>query len=91
MTTSTRPRTTGLPWQFYLAAAVGLAMAIGLLFLAFTLALFVLPVVLVIVLWQRWRWQRRMRAAQQQAARPGGKTVIEADYVVVRDQRSPQG
>lgn len=87
MTTSPRPRTAGLPWQFYLAAALGLALAVGLLFLAFTVALFVLPAVIVLVLWQRWRWQRRLRAARQQAARPGGKTVIEADYVVVDRER----
>ncbi len=83
--TATQPR---LPWQFYLAGALGFALVVGLLFVAFTVALFLLPVVLVVVLWQRWRWQQRIRAAMSQAGagraapRRDGKT-IEGEYVVV--------
>lgn len=87
MTTTGRRASSGLPWQFYVAAALGLAVAVGLLFVAFTVAIFVLPVVLVLVLWQRWRWQRMVRNARQQTARPGGRTVVEADYVVVDPDR----
>lgn len=85
--TTTTGRRPGLPWQFYLAAALGLALAVGLLFIAFTVAIFVLPVVLILVLWQRWRWQRRVRAAMQDAGRPGARTVVDADYVVVDRER----
>ncbi len=84
-----------LPWQFYLLGALGLALTIGLLFVAFTVAIVLLPLVLVAVLWQRWRWQQRLRAAMAQAPRaqaPGarpadGKPVIEGDYVVVDETR----
>jgi membrane protein implicated in regulation of membrane protease activity len=80
--TATQPR---LPWQFYLAGALGLALVVGLLFVAFTVALFLLPVVLVVVLWQRWRWQQRIRAAMGQAARREGRDgkTIDGDFVVV--------
>lgn len=83
--TTAAPR---LPWQFYLLATLGLALAVGLIFVAFTVALVLLPIVIVVVLWQRWRWQRRVRAAQQQAHRPGARTVVEGDYVVLdQDKR----
>lgn len=83
---ATQPR---LPWQFYLAGALGLALVVGLLFVAFTVAIFLLPVVLVVVLWQRWRWQQRIRAAMSQAGAGGragprrDEKTIEGEYVVV--------
>lgn len=100
----TGPQGTRPTWRLYAMAVLGGAIFVGLVILAASLAVILLPVAVVLLLVLRYVVKRQLRKAgidpNAQAAKPTGatrgqgaahrqgSTVIEGDYEIVGEDES---
>jgi high-affinity Fe2+/Pb2+ permease len=88
---------TNMSWGMRIAAALGMALAVGLavafVVLSIGIAILLLPVIAVLAAIGWWRWRKiaaAMREQQMREGPPPAFQVIEADYEVIDDDRRPR-
>jgi Flp pilus assembly protein TadB len=74
----------------FVAALLGIGLAVALIVFALGVALVLLPVVIVAILIGRWRWKKIVAEAQKRAGPRGAQgPVLDLDYEVIDKERRP--
>jgi Flp pilus assembly protein TadB len=74
----------------FIAALLGIGLAVALIVFALGVALVLLPVVVVAILIGRWRWKKIVAEAQKRTGpRDAQGPVLDLDYEVIDKERRP--
>ena len=74
----------------FVAALLGIGLAVALIVFALGVVLVLLPVVIVAILIGRWRWKKIVAEAQKRTGPRGAQgPVLDLDYEVIDKERRP--